>query len=73
MYVVVALGVSDRWQVACGMWHVTFDTRIMTCDSGRMTHDILFLLHFVFSKVKKVPTKTRKCKKKLGKKFIMYL
>ena len=70
MYVVVALGVSDRWQVACGMWHVTFDTRIMTCDSGRMTHDILFLLHFVFFKSKKSSNKNQKVQKKSWEKSL---
>ena len=67
-YVVVALGVSDRWHLAGDMGHVTFDTRQMTCDSGRMTHDIWFLLHFVLSKVKKkLHQKPESAKKKLEK------
>ena len=37
--VAVAVGHSDRWQVAGDIWHMTCDTINVTCDMWNMTHD----------------------------------
>ena len=55
-YAVVDLGVSDRWQVTCHLWHLTQDMWLGTYDTWHKVFSQFFLK-------KKVPTTKRKCKK----------
>ena len=46
--VAVALGVSDRWQVACNTWHVTHETWQITHKTGHMPHEQLHMTHDIW-------------------------
>ena len=45
-YVVVALCVSDMWQVTCDIWHLTQHIWHVTRDAWHVTSDFCFILFF---------------------------